>query len=511
VHTEDISAVKYLILQHLPVLLQDTMEGHTDSQATTSIYVDNYALELYRGRLEKSPGAIAIRFRWYGSEPGLVFVERKTHRESWTGQLSVKERFAIREDQVLPLLHGRFDVEAEIAKLRSKGKSEADIADWRTLATEIIQAINSKQLVPTMRTAYMRTAFQIANDATVRISLDTNLTMICERTKETLSGARWYRDPTQRVANEEVTRFPHGVLEVKLQVEDESQTPAWVTELIQSGKLLEVSKFSKFIHGCAVLMPQDVYAVPYWIDDVTLKDSIVKSGGGQLLAQSAAGSKGAGVNPHYSQLLPHDQFGNVRATYYNTAPASSQQTSTTTNATSSLQPLAIAPAGGETDEAGVSRQPFAFSGSSGNKKTNKSILSSGYLVKKASTKRQSGSLKQSLIGASADDSYKLYEDNDDVESNKGHSPQPATTSSCCEVLFGDCYQMLQESWLEWTGSAAASHINQQKVEPKLFFANERTFVSWLQMSVIMTSLSVTISALGDGQCKLPANYSASFR
>ena len=41
-------------------------------------------MELYHGRLDKKPGAIAVRMRWYGDgEPRTVFVERKTHRESW--------------------------------------------------------------------------------------------------------------------------------------------------------------------------------------------------------------------------------------------------------------------------------------------------------------------------------------------------------------------------------------------------------------------------------------------
>lgn len=57
---------------------------------------------------------------------------------------------------------------------------------------QVVQAINSKQLFPTMRTQYMRTAFQIPFDATVRISLDTNLCMISERVKEVYSGDRWW-------------------------------------------------------------------------------------------------------------------------------------------------------------------------------------------------------------------------------------------------------------------------------------------------------------------------------
>ncbi len=87
------SRVKYIILQHLPVFLQKTSKclhfnlvfnfysklqihsiihngykylvaGETDSQLVNSVYLDNTAMELYQGRLEKSPGAIALRMRW---------------------------------------------------------------------------------------------------------------------------------------------------------------------------------------------------------------------------------------------------------------------------------------------------------------------------------------------------------------------------------------------------------------------------------------------------------------
>ena len=67
------------------------MAGETDSQLVNSVYLDNLSMELYNGRLDKTPGAIALRHRWYGTgTPELVFVERKTHRESWAGEVSVK-------------------------------------------------------------------------------------------------------------------------------------------------------------------------------------------------------------------------------------------------------------------------------------------------------------------------------------------------------------------------------------------------------------------------------------
>ena len=471
VHTEHISEVKYAILQHLPVFLQDTMEGDSDSQMTTSIYVDNFALELYRGRLEKSPGAIALRFRWYGpDEPNqIVFVERKTHRESWMGEVSVKERFSIREDQVLPLLQGKLNVDEEIDKLRRKGKKEEDIEEWHKLATEVIQAINSKQLVPTMRTQYTRTAFQIPFDATVRISLDTNLTMINERTKEALSGTRWYRNEREAlISPHEITRFPHAILEIKLQLQDEASTPPWVTELLESGKLLEVHKFSKFIHGCAVLMPKDVYAVPYWVDDVTLKESILKSGGGELLVNEQDGGKGRGNRgAGFNTLLPHDEAGNVKQSYLH-------------KTTETINPL-------------LSKRKSETSNS---------------LVLRSSV----GSTKGRHSAHSLRDMDRDSVLRDDLEANKGHGIHSSCCSDCYENVNGccnscamlcmdDCVQMFNDNdkegsgWFSWAASAKASHITTQKVEPKLFFANERTFISWLQMAVMMTSISVTVSAL----------------
>ena len=106
VKTEDVSKVKYAILRHLPVFLQKTSTGGTDSQMTNSVYLDNDQLELYHTRLDKLPGSIAIRLRWYGTgEPKTVFVERKTHHDKWTGERSVKERFVVGMDYVSRMKH----------------------------------------------------------------------------------------------------------------------------------------------------------------------------------------------------------------------------------------------------------------------------------------------------------------------------------------------------------------------------------------------------------------------
>lgn len=59
--------MKLIILKHLPVLVfNPNKEFETQDSAISSVYYDNDDFELYMGRLEKTEGAEAIRMRWYG-------------------------------------------------------------------------------------------------------------------------------------------------------------------------------------------------------------------------------------------------------------------------------------------------------------------------------------------------------------------------------------------------------------------------------------------------------------
>ncbi len=62
----------------------------------------------------------------------------------------------------------------------AQGKSDAEIEKFKKFFVETQKVVDAKQLRPMIRTQYMRTAFQIPFDSTVRVSLDTNLCMIKE-------------------------------------------------------------------------------------------------------------------------------------------------------------------------------------------------------------------------------------------------------------------------------------------------------------------------------------------
>eukprot|EP00210_Caulerpa_lentillifera_P001787 g1717.t1 len=300
VHSQDISTVKHHILQNLPVFRFDKDQFDGDSQLVSSVYFDNSLLELYHGRLDKKPGAIAIRIRWYGPhDPELVFIERKTHKEGWKGEVSVKERFTLHEQQVMSFLQGSLSSEAAVADLIERGKSKDETEKFQTLFNEVQNQIDSKQLVPFVRTSYMRTAFQIPYDSSVRISLDTNLRMMKENPTDNttitsiMDIGRWFRDPALPVHHHEITSFPHGILEIKLSLREGQDVPQWVQDLLDSGYLTEVHKFSKFIHGTATLFPDQVQAVPYWVDDESIRQSMVASVQREAPEQSMESSRGS--------------------------------------------------------------------------------------------------------------------------------------------------------------------------------------------------------------------------
>ncbi|KAI0072756.1 SPX-domain-containing protein [Panus rudis PR-1116 ss-1] len=276
VHPDNLVHLKLAILKHLPVLVfNPDKEFEPKDAAISSVYFDNEDLELYLGRLEKTEGAEAIRLRWYGDmDQKTIFVERKTHREDWTGEKSVKARFPIKEHLVNAFLRGEYTMDDEFQELVKKGKkTQEEVDSMIQLANEVQYSILTKKLQPVMRTFYNRTAFQLPGDARVRISLDTELTMIREDNWDgkVRSGDNWRRmdigidHPFPQLPPEDKELFKYGVLEVKLQTQFGQEPPQWVTDLVSSHLVEAVPKFSKFIHGCATLLPHRVDLVPFWL------------------------------------------------------------------------------------------------------------------------------------------------------------------------------------------------------------------------------------------------------
>lgn len=280
VHPDNITELKLIILKHLPVLVfNPNKEFETQDSAISSVYYDNDDFELYMGRLEKTEGAEAIRMRWYGGmDTNTIFVERKTHHEDWTGEKSVKARFPIKEKYLNAYLKGEYTTDELFSKVKEQGnKSAKEIEDMEQLAQEIQYSVITRKFHPMMRTFYNRTAFQLPGDARVRISLDTELSLIREDNNGAVrSGDNWRRMdigvdyPFKQLPDSDICRFPYAVLEVKLQTQFGQEPPQWITELVNSHLVESIPKFSKFIHGCATLLEDKINVLPFWLPQMEI-------------------------------------------------------------------------------------------------------------------------------------------------------------------------------------------------------------------------------------------------
>ncbi|TBU15294.1 SPX domain-containing vacuolar polyphosphate protein [Ordospora colligata] len=281
VHKENVIPLKFYITQHLPIYVFDgkgedspysSWNKETHDACVSSVYFDNTTFDLYQERLQKLHHSEAIRIRWYTSkEPEVVFIERKKHEDGWTGETSKKLRFMMSERHVLDFINGK-DVWEDVRQL-NKGE------DVRTLYEEIQSSIVEKKLRPVVRTFYRRNAFQLPTDSSVRISLDSDLCMIKECSDADIADPsfpirRWKRSdvncefPFRGLPRDEIVRFPHAILEVKTQNFDDTK-PEWIEELINGPLVEHVHKFSKYLHGCAVLYPF-IQDIPYWLPQVSV-------------------------------------------------------------------------------------------------------------------------------------------------------------------------------------------------------------------------------------------------
>lgn len=319
VHPDNITELKLIILKHLPVLVFNAdKEFDQEDSAITSIYFDNADMDLYYGRLRKDEGAEAIRLRWYGGmKSDQIFIERKTHREDWTGEKSVKARFALKENKVNPFLKGDFTATQAFEKMRKDGKKSAkEIDNLEALAKEVQYSVLKHKYRPVMRSFYNRTAFQLPGDARVRISLDTELCMVREDDFDGYdrTHGNWRRMdigvdfPFSQLPERDICRFPYAVLEVKLQTQMGQEPPTWVRDLVSSHLVEAVPKYSKFIHGGATLLTDRVNLLPFWFPqmEVDIRKPKNEQEYGILRQQNKVKSSSSGGELDEEELMDED-------------------------------------------------------------------------------------------------------------------------------------------------------------------------------------------------------------
>lgn len=281
VHPENILEVKTMILRRLPVLVYNPQtsrvaEGTQPDPSITSIYFDNPDFTLYTDKIEKSSGS-SLRLRWYGqlNDQPEIFFEKKTISEDET---SYETRFATKDKYVQRFLKDEYHMEKQISKLEDRAGADSSAATGFKASVEEIQSfIREHELQPVVRANYTRTAFQIPGDDRVRVSLDTDLAFIREDAFDIDRPCRdpdtWHRAdidnnrleyPFSSVRKGEITRFPFAVLEFKIK----GKRSEWLEDIMNSHLVKAAPRFSKFVHGVATLFEDGVNIFPFWLSEM---------------------------------------------------------------------------------------------------------------------------------------------------------------------------------------------------------------------------------------------------
>lgn len=469
VHMDNLLEVKTIILRRLPVLVynpqtEKVADGAQQDPSITSIYFDNPDFTLYSNKVEHKTDASNLRLRWYGklSQKPEIMLEKKTVK---TENTSADERFPIKDKYIQPFIKGNYHMEKAIEKRSSRYGEEA-LESFKKGVNDIQEFIKEYDLQPVIRANYTRTAFQIPGDDRVRISIDTNLAFIREDAIDADRPCRdpedWHRRdiddaemewPFKSIRKGELATFPHAVLEIKVKNDKHYE---WIDDLMNSHLVKEAAKFSKFVHGVASLFEDNVNTFPFWLS--TLEEDIRQDPEVAFEKEQAKKLKQQEDELAVGSLMKGKSH-------------------------SSYKPGGISPVGSPTDQTG------------------------SYLDRRASRQsalKANGGQSLGSVARSQPTGMTAVADEPDSDDDGRQAPitdvPQATTQSGLQTLFPsfstskyarnrrDRDQPLPpgvskpDFWIKDQGPV--------KVEAKVWLANQRTFIKWQHITVLLASLSL---------------------
>ncbi|KAI9496419.1 VTC domain-containing protein [Zychaea mexicana] len=477
VHTDNILELKTFVLRHLPVLVyrDNSLKQDNIDPPISSLYLDNAALDTYNSRIESAEGSQVIRLRWYGSAKNntTIAVERRTLADEEHRELT--DRFVIKDKYVDGFLRGEQTfIEKSVAKMRNKmGKSEQDVARFEQLAKDVQRMVMENHMHPVLRTYYRRTAFQIPGDTRVRMALDTDLCFIREdsglfaddKTVRRPEG-QWHRTdadieyPFPKLASSEVNRYPYATFEIKLDLPPGTPEPEWIVDLEESGILEEAHHFSKFVHGIALIFDARVALLPYWLaqidEDVVDQLPVLPS---QTPSVTNKSSKGKDKASPPLTLVAGDEQEDERYTL----PQRSSITTTPPSAAATERTLLL----GHRGSSGITRSYMGINNAPADGASTSAAAVAAQDEASEPVAQKFGQMWKQWIGK---------------DDNSEPSREPVVLPPGVRV--------------------PKKVVTPLRVEPKVFFANERTYFSWMSLGTLLSTFSLALFNAGDAVGKV---------
>ncbi|KAK4102639.1 SPX-domain-containing protein [Parathielavia hyrcaniae] len=489
VHQDNLLEVKTYILRRLPALVYSEqsakeVDGQQDP-TITSLYFDNSSFDLYSKKVEREMEASSLRLRWYGqlSARPEIFLEQKILHENGSSE---EHKFAVKEKYIKLFLDGDYGMEKSAQKMERQGQKPEDVNEFRSTAAAIQKFARENRLEPVVRANYRRSAFQKPGDDRVRISIDTDIAFIRE---DTLDPDRPCRDPKEwhrldidnsnmtypfnNINQSEVSRFPYAVLEIKLKEDvNRGKRPSWIQDLMGSHLVHPCPRFSKFVHGTASLFEDYVNRLPFWLSNLDTdirKDPQVafeeeesrraQRAENEQVVGSLLGTKLGSYKPSRSSPVAKSYLADRLAAEQTPKSPSSRPPA----GDEAGEPSSSSGGGGA--RGALSPEPQPTDGGAERSTLNYGTLSSvfpGFSLSRYSRAKQAREARQRQ---------------QQQQESAAPLPLPPGVTEPTE-------------WLKNAGPL--------QIEPKVWLANERTFLKWQHICVLLGGLAVSLYSAGGG-------------
>jgi len=236
--------------------IADDADGDSDSAPFTCVYFDINKLDIYHDKITQKEGSAMMKVKWPGhSYNQLCTIERK--RTAYVlDEHSVKEKMNLGYAKIGEFIAGNL-------RLKEIHRNTAFLSNADIIASynAICKAIDKNRLRPSLQSQFSRVLFHNTSQAGIEIYLDYDI-IICKEGGDNFQSKNWCSDI---IMNPSMITFPMGVLSVKIPYG--MSTPDWLTKLTESEYLIPSQKFSKFLHGTSKLHTQKCNLLPGWFSN----------------------------------------------------------------------------------------------------------------------------------------------------------------------------------------------------------------------------------------------------
>ncbi|KAI9268751.1 VTC domain-containing protein [Sporodiniella umbellata] len=290
---------------------------------------------------------------------------------------------------------------------------------------------------PVCRVFYHRTTF-----GDNQVTLDSELTFIREdnflRSRRRASG-EWQRPAEYPfdLPETEILRFPYAILEAHLE-----GSPEWLKNLLKSHLVHEVPRFSKYLHGVSYLFRDQLPLLPWWLSEM------------EIDIRKPPTKFGLSRSKSFKPLLDGQ---------YSRAVETEQQRIDLTN----KGPEKL-------DRVTLDRNKSVNDWENRPHRMKSTLVSKGedplnYGPLKRTEKKEGDTLGEDIIFTRGD-----------IRLNVGRP-------------FESANMYVKDP----NNPNAVIPVKKVKVEPKVFFSNERTFISWLQFCALLLTVALNLLNFGD--------------